>query len=233
MKAQHFIFWNIYFKRRITLLEIKNDLLKNLRNSIINLEMDEAINITKKAIESDVSPYELIDEMRKASAAVGEKFESNEYFISELVISGSIMKSISDLLKPHMLERDANYKAKAVIGSAPGDLHDIGKNIAVVSLMGSGFDVVDLGIDVSPEKFVDAVKNENAKIVGISALTSSTMLGIKRVIEAFIASGIRDKVKVIVGGAPLTDEFAKTAGADARAKDVIHGVKICNEWTSS
>lgn len=211
-------------------MEGKNNLLGVIRNSIINLEMDNAINATKKALESGIPPYELIEEMRNASAAVGEKFESNEYFISELVISGSIMKSISEILKPHMAEKEAKYKAKAVIGSAPGDLHDIGKNIAVVSLIGSGFDVIDLGIDVSPNKFVDAVKNENAQIVGISALTSSTMLGIKHVVEALKSSGIRNKVKVIVGGAPLTDEFAKSAGADARARDIVHGVKICEQW---
>ncbi|MCW3974829.1 MAG: cobalamin-dependent protein, partial [Candidatus Bathyarchaeota archaeon] len=214
-------------------MEEKNNLLEVIRNSIINLEMDNAINAAKKALESGISPYKLIEEMRNASAAVGEKFESNEYFISELVISGSIMKSISDIIKPYMVGKDAKYKAKAVIGSAPGDLHDIGKNIAVVSLIGSGFDVTDLGIDVSAEKFVDAVKNENAQIVGISALTSSTMLGIKQVVEALESSGIRNRVKVIVGGAPLTDEFAKSAGADARAKDVVHGVKICEQWILS
>jgi 5-methyltetrahydrofolate--homocysteine methyltransferase len=211
-------------------MESRDNLLGDIRNSIINLEMENAINATKKALETGVSPYELIEEMRSASAAVGEKFESNEYFISELVISGSIMKSISEILKPYMEGKEAKYRAKAVIGSAPGDLHDIGKNIAVVSLIGSGFDVIDLGIDVSPNKFVDAVKNENPQIVGISALTSSTMLGIKHVVEALKSSGIRNKVKVIVGGAPLTDEFAKSAGADARAKDVVHGVKICEQW---
>jgi methylmalonyl-CoA mutase cobalamin-binding domain/chain len=211
-------------------MESRNNLLDVIRNSIINLEMENAINATKKALESGISPYELIEEMRNASAAVGKKFESNEYFISELVISGSIMKSISEILKTHMAGKEAKYKAKAVIGSAPGDLHDIGKNIAVVSLIGSGFDVIDLGIDVSPNKFVDAVKNQNPQIVGISALTSSTMLGIKHVVEALKSSGIRNKVKVIVGGAPLTDEFAKSAGADARAKDIVHGVKICEQW---
>jgi methylmalonyl-CoA mutase cobalamin-binding domain/chain len=214
-------------------MDEKNNLLGIIRTSIINLEMDNAINAAKKALELGVSPHKLIEEMRNASAAVGEKFESNEYFISELVISGSIMKSISDIIKPHMVGKETEYKAKAVIGSAPGDLHDIGKNIAVVSLMGSGFDVVDLGIDVSPEKFVDAVNNENPQIVGISALTSSTMLGIKQVVEALESSGIRNRVKVIVGGAPLTDEFAKSAGADARAKDVVHGVKICEQWILS
>jgi len=211
----------------------KEILLGTLRDSIINLDLQKAVDITKKALESGLLPYELIEEMRKASAVVGEKFESNEYFISELVIAGSIMKSISDILKPHMTSDEIKYKGKMAIGSAPGDLHDIGKNVVVVSLIGSGFEVVDLGIDVSPEKFVDAVKNERPQIVGISALTSATMLGIKHVVEALKSAGVRDKVKVIVGGAPLTDEFAETVGVDARAKDVVDGVKICEEWVSN
>ncbi len=207
--------------------------LGTLRDSIINLELQKAINVAKNALESGIQPYELIEEMRNASSVVGEKFETNEYFISELVIAGSIMKSISDILKPYMAIEKTKYKGKMAIGSAPGDLHDIGKNIVVVCLIGSGFEVVDLGIDVHPEKFVEAVKNENPQILGISALTSATMLGIKDVVESLKSAGIRDKVKVIVGGAPLTDEFAKSAGVDARAKDVVDGVKICEKWVSN
>jgi len=210
----------------------KESLLNTLRDSIINLDLQKALDTTKKGIESGILPYKLIEEMRKASAAVGEKFESNEYFISELVIAGSIMKSMSDILKPHMASDKAEYIGKIAIGSAPGDLHDIGKNVVVVSLIGSGFEVVDLGIDVSPEKFVDVIKNKNPQIVGISALTSATMLGIKQVIEALKSAGVRNRIKVIVGGAPLTDEFAKSVGVDARAKDVVDGVKICEEWVS-
>ena len=210
----------------------KESLLNTLKDSIINLDLQEAVDTTKKGIESGIPPYMLIEEMRKASTAVGEKFESNEYFISELVIAGSIMKSMSDILKPYMASDKAKYIGKIAIGSAPGDLHDIGKNVVVVSLIGSGFEVVDLGIDVSPEKFVDVIKNKNPQIVGISALTSATMLGIKQVIEALKSAGVRNKIKVIVGGAPLTDEFAKSVGVDARAKDVVDGVKICEKWVS-
>lgn len=211
----------------------KDALLEDFKDAIINLEMDKALDATKKALESSIEPYKLIDEMSEASAAVGKKFEANEYFISELVISGTIMKSIAEILKPKMTAGEIKYKGKVIMGSAPGDMHDIGKNIVIVSLIGAGFDVVDLGIDVSPDKFVEHIENEKPEIVGISALTSATMLGIKDVVQALEVASIRNKVKVIVGGAPLTDEFANVAGADARAKDVVHGVRICEKWVSA
>ena len=211
----------------------KNVLQEDFKNAIINLDMEKAMNATNNALDSGITPYDLIDEMGKASAIVGEKFEANEYFISELVISGTIMKSISEILKPRMTSDKMKFKGKVIVGSAPGDMHDIGKNIVIVSLIGAGYDVVDLGIDVPPEKFVESVENEKPQIIGISALTSATMLGIKDVIEALISASIRDKVRVIVGGAPLTDEFAESVGADARAKDVVHGIRVCEDWVSS
>ena len=142
------------------------------------------------------------------------------------------MKSASDLLKPHMSGDKTKFRGKVIIGSAPVDMHDIGKNLVVVSLMGAGFEVVDLGIDVPADKFVQAVKDETPNIMGISALTSTTMMRIGEVIEALKSSAIRDKIKVVLGGAPLTDEFAKKVGADACAKDVINGIKICEGWIS-
>ncbi len=168
--------------------------------------------------------------MRKASEGVGEKWESRDYFISELIIAGIVMKEVTDILKPYMVTEELEYKGTVIIGSAPGDLHDIGKNLAAMCLMGAGFRIVDLGIDVSPERFVEAVKKEKCQIVGISALTSATMLTIGDVVKAIVEAGLRTKVKVIVGGAPLTQAFAKASGADACANDAIHGVRICEEW---
>jgi methylmalonyl-CoA mutase cobalamin-binding domain/chain len=210
----------------------KKDILEKFKNAIVDLDLDKALDTTKEALNNGVTPYEIMDAMRAASTIVGQKFESCEYFISELIIAGTIMKSASDLLKPHISGDETRYRGKVVIGSAPGDMHDIGKNLVVVSLMGAGFEVVDLGIDVPADKFVQAVKDETPNIMGISALTSTTMMRIGEVIEALKSSSIRDKIKVILGGAPLTDEFAKEVGADACAKDVINGIKICEGWIS-
>ncbi|WP_455279706.1 cobalamin B12-binding domain-containing protein [[Eubacterium] cellulosolvens] len=210
----------------------QKDILEKFKNAIVDLDLDKALDSTKEALNNGVTPYEIMDAMRGASNIVGQKFESCEYFISELIIAGTIMKSASDLLKPHISGDENRYRGKVVIGSAPGDMHDIGKNLVVVSLMGAGFEVVDLGIDVPADKFVQAVKDETPNIIGISALTSTTMMRIGEVIEALKSSSIRDKIKVILGGAPLTDEFAKEVGADACAKDVINGIKICEGWIS-
>jgi 5-methyltetrahydrofolate--homocysteine methyltransferase len=210
----------------------QKDILEKFKNAIVDLDLDKALDSTKEALNNGVTPYEIMDAMRGASNIVGQKFESCEYFISELIIAGTIMKSASDLLKPHISGDENRYRGKVVIGSAPGDMHDIGKNLVVVSLMGAGFEVVDLGIDVPADKFVQAVKDETPNIMGISALTSTTMMRIGEVIEALKSSSIRDKIKVILGGAPLTDEFAKEVGADACAKDVINGIKICEGWIS-
>lgn len=210
----------------------QKEILERFKQSIVDLDYEKALDATKEALKAGFTPYDVMDAMREASNVVGEKFESCEYFISELVIAGTIMKSASDLLKPHMAGSQVKYRGKVVIGSAPGDLHDIGKNLVVVSLMGAGFEVLDLGIDVPAERFVKAAKEESPDIIGISALTSTTMMRIGEVIEALRASSIRDRVKVILGGAPLTEEFSKSVGADAYAKDVIDGIRICERWVS-
>ena len=208
----------------------REEVLERFRNSIASLDRDEAVKAAKEALELGVSAHNLIEEMRKASEGVGEKWEAREYFISELIIAGIIMKAVTDILKPHMVAEEVEYRGTVIIGSTPGDLHDIGKNLAAMCLMGAGFRVVDLGIDVSPERFVEAVKKEKGQIVGISALTSATMLTIGDVVKAIVEAGLRTKVKVVVGGAPLTQAFAKASGADACANDAIHGVRICEEW---
>jgi 5-methyltetrahydrofolate--homocysteine methyltransferase len=209
------------------------NILGKFTQAIVDLNLEQALNATREALEAGVSPYDVMEAMRGASNTVGQKFESCEYFISELVIAGTIMKAASDLLKPHLSSGQIKYKGKVVIGSAPGDLHDIGKNLVAVSLLGAGFEVVDLGIDVPADKFVKAAGDERPNIIGISALTSTTMMRIEDVIEALKSAALRENVRVILGGAPLTKEFAEKVGADACAKDVIDGIKICEGWVSA
>ena len=211
----------------------QKEILERFTQSIVDLDLEQALDTTKEALKLGVSPYEIMDAMRGASNVVGQKFESCEYFISELVIAGTIMKAASDIIKPHLSTGQIKYRGKVVIGSAPGDLHDIGKNLVALSLMGAGFEVIDLGIDVPADKYVKAAQSESPDILGISALTSTTMMRIGEVMEALKSAALRDKIKVILGGAPLTEEFAKSVGADACARDVINGIKICDNWVST
>jgi len=209
------------------------DILGKFNTSIVDLNLDGAVEATKEGLKLEVSPYNLMEEMRKASTVVGRKWESGEYFLAELITAGAIMQEITKMIEPQLTSKEAKYRGKVVIGSAPGDLHDIGKNLAGICLIGAGFQVVDLGVDVPPEKFVEAVKKENPNIVGISALISSTMLGVGGVVEALKAAGLRESVKIIIGGAPVTDEYAKSVEADGSANDAIRGVKICERWVAS
>ena len=140
------------------------------------------------------------------------------------------MKEGMTILEPYLKAGDMKAAGKVVIGTVRGDLHDIGKNIVVMLLRAANFEVIDLGVDVSPEQFVEAVKKYNPDIVAMSALLTTTMIEMENVIESLKKSGLRDKVKVIIGGAPVTPEFARKIGADAAAKDAVEGVRICSEW---
>jgi len=206
------------------------EIIERIKSSIVDLDRDGAVEAAREAIERGVPAHRLIGEVRAASQVVGERWEEREYFISELIIAGAIMREITEILGPHMAPGEVSYKGTVVIGSAPGDLHDIGKNLTALCLMGAGFRVVDLGVDVHPDRFVESVEEEKAKIVGVSALTSTTMLTMGEVVRALTAAGLRGRVKVIFGGAPMTQEYAAASGADASAVDAITGVRICEEW---
>jgi methylmalonyl-CoA mutase cobalamin-binding domain/chain len=208
------------------------EVLEKFRASIINIDLDGAVKATEDALELGISPQKLMGEINKASSLVGEKWESGEYFVAELISAGAVMKAITEILKPHLISGEIQYKGKVLIGSAPGDLHDIGKNLAALCLNSAGFNVIDLGIDVSPEQFVEAVIKENPDIVGISGLISTTMQSVGKVIEALKAAGLRERVKIIIGGAPVTEDYVNSIGADAFANDAVYGVKVCEGWIS-
>ncbi|NHV06650.1 MAG: cobalamin-binding protein [Thaumarchaeota archaeon] len=209
----------------------KENLLDAIRDSIVNLDFDKSREYTLKALESGVKPQEIISKsIAEGMDIVGKKFEASEYFLSELIVAGEIGKEITKILEPHLKGTEVKKLGKVVIGTVRGDLHDIGKNIVAIMLEAAGFEVVDLGADVPPEKFVEAVKKENPDIVAMSALLTVTMVEMKNVIEALKEAGLRSKVKVIVGGAPVTEEFAKSIGADGYGADAVQGVRICKAW---
>lgn len=188
-------------------------------------------DLVKEALMRGIRPYEVFTRgMVKGITIVGEKYESGEYFLTELVGAGEIMKEGMEEISPLLTSKDVKPVGKVVVGTVAGDLHDIGKNIVKMLLSSVGFAVYDLGVDVSAEKFVDEVKRTEPDIVAMSALLTTTMNSMKVTIEEVRKAGLRDKVKIIVGGAPITEEFSREIGADAAAMDAGHGVRICKAW---
>jgi len=183
------------------------------------------VEMINQAIEAGVAPASILnDGMIAAMAQVGKLFEEGEYFVPEMLIAARAMQRGLDVLKPFLSEDDVQSPGKVVIGTVKGDLHDIGKNLVAMMLEGAAFEVIDLGTDVSPERFIEAVKTNNAQIIAMSALLTTTMPNMKTTIEALKEVGIRDQVKVLIGGAPITQSYADQIGADGFAEDASRAV---------
>ena len=211
----------------------EEEILGKIRDAIVNLDIDGVQNACKEAIEAGIPAYKAVgDGMSKGMVIVGEKYENNEYFLAELIMAGEVMKEGMIVLEPHLKSGDLKKIGKVAIGTVRGDLHDIGKNVVVTLLGAAGFDVVDLGVDVPSEKFVETVKEGNPDILGMSALLTTTMIEMESVIKALKEAGVRDKVKIIIGGAPITKEYAEKIGADAAARDAVQGVNVCKSWVA-
>jgi 5-methyltetrahydrofolate--homocysteine methyltransferase len=207
------------------------DILVMLRDSIINLDIEGVKKASKEAIAAGIPAYKaVIEGMAKGMAIVGQKYEDGEYFLAELIMAGETMREGMIILEPHLKAGDIKSAGKVVIGTVKGDLHDIGKNVVITLLKAGNFDIVDLGIDIEAEQFVEAVKTHNPDIVAMSALLTTTMVEMESVIKSLEKAGLREKVKVIIGGAPITPEYAEKIGADAAAKDAVGGVRICSTW---
>jgi len=205
------------------------NLLEGIKESIIKGDVKKAKESVEAAIKENISVNKILNEgLIAGMMVVGEKFKNNEYYVPEVLIAARAMNQSMTLLEPLIVQSGIKPIAKVAIGTVKGDLHDIGKNLVVMMWKGAGFDVEDLGIDVPPEKFVEAVKR-GAKIVGLSALLTTTMVVMKDVIEALKSSGVRENVKVIIGGAPVTQSFADEIGADGYAPDAASAVDKVKE----
>jgi len=212
----------------------EEEILSKLRDAIVNLDIEGVQKACRGAIDAGIPAYKAVtDGMAKGMEIVGEKYENGEYFLAELIMAGETMKEGMKVLEPYLKGGEVKKIGKVVIGTVRGDLHDIGKNIVVTLLNAAGFGVIDLGVDVPPEKFVEAVKQNNPDIVGMSALLTTTMIEMENVIKALKEAGLRDKVKIIIGGAPITQEYAEKIGADAAARDAVEGVNICKLWVKN
>jgi len=211
----------------------EDDLLEKIKEAIVNLDIDNIQKLCKEAVDAGIPAYKVVtDGMAKGMDIVGQKYEANEYFLAELIMAGETMKEGMKVLEPYLKAGKMKRLGKIVIGTVRGDLHDIGKNIAATLLRSAGFDVIDLGVDVSPEQFVEAVRRNSPDVVAMSALLTTTMTEMENTIKALKEAGLRDKVKIIIGGAPITPEYAEKIGADAAAKDAVDGVNICKSWVS-
>ncbi|RLE54880.1 MAG: cobalamin-binding protein [Thermoprotei archaeon] len=204
------------------------DLINKLKVAIIEGDEEEALKVTKELLERGIDPKLIIERaLEPAMKIVGEKFEREEYFIPEVMLAAEVFKKVMEFLKPHLgQEVGEKSKGRVVIGTVRGDIHELGKNLVATMLSVAGFEVIDLGVDVSPEKFIEAVEKYRPDVLGLSALMTTTMIEQKVVIEELKRRGLRDKVKVIVGGAPVTEEWAREIGADGYAANAYEAVRL-------
>jgi 5-methyltetrahydrofolate--homocysteine methyltransferase len=206
--------------------------IEALYQAILSGDAKAATQLTREALDKNVDPEDLVaNSMIPAMDEVGRRFEANEYFVPELMIAARAMKGSLDLVRPMLAKKGAKPLGRVVIGTVKGDLHDIGKNLVGSMLEGGGFEVIDLGPNVTPEQFVQAVKEKNATIVGLSALLTTTMPSMRTTIDALKEAGVRNQVKVMIGGAPITQEFANEIGADGYGENARSAVVLARKFT--
>ncbi len=206
---------------------------QHITNALAELDEDVFIKGIEEAVEKQPGPeeaQEIVNACAKGMEKVGDYFEEGEYFVGDLIYAADILKCGMDILKPCIGAEGSAKIGKLVVGSAPGDLHDIGKNIFISMMEAAGFDVYDLGVDVAPEKFVEKVKEVKADIVGISGLLTLSLETMGDVVNALNEAGLRDDVKVMIGGNPVSEAVQKKVGADAHSTNAATGVKQCKEW---
>ncbi|MAT41158.1 MAG: cobalamin-binding protein [Anaerolineaceae bacterium] len=199
--------------------------LEKIYEGILDGNTKQVLENVEAALAANIQPAVILNEgMIAAMGEVGQLFEDGEYFVPEMLIAARAMQKGLEVLKPYLSEDDVQSPGKVVIGTVKGDLHDIGKNLVAMMLEGAAFEVVDLGTDVSPEKYVEAIKESGAQIIAMSALLTTTMPNMKNTIDALVEAGIRDQVKVMIGGAPITQAYADQIGADGFAEDASRAV---------
>jgi methanogenic corrinoid protein MtbC1 len=204
---------------------------KDLVKTLADLKEQEVIKIVEDRLKANEDPLKILEDARKGMEIVGQRFASSEYFIPDLVYSGEILKSVTELVKPKLTKAAESKKlGKIVFGTVAGDIHDIGKDIVVFMLDVNGFEVHDLGVDVPAQKFVEKIKETGASIVGLSGFLTLAFDSMKQTVGAIEAAGLRDKLKVMIGGGQITEEVKEYTGADAYGKDAVAGVTLAKKW---
>jgi methanogenic corrinoid protein MtbC1 len=206
----------------------------DLLNTLADLEEEKALEIVRERLNAGENPMSILDDARHAMEVVGKRFASGEYFIPDLVYSGEILKSINEIVKPELTrEGEVKRLGKVVFGTVKGDIHDIGKDIVVFMLDVNGFEVYDLGVDVPAEEFVKKIKESGATIVGLSGFLTLAFDSMKNTIAAIKDAGLRDKLKIMIGGGQITEEVMHYTNADAYGKDAVAGVSLAKKWTEA
>jgi corrinoid protein of di/trimethylamine methyltransferase len=204
--------------------------LQALYDAVLTGDAKSARAITEAALAEKIQPLTLVQEyMMPAMAEVGRRFEANEYFVPELLLSARAMKSSLELVRPLLVASGAVSAGRVAIGTVKGDMHDIGKNLVAAMLEGGGYEVIDLGVNVPPEKFIEAVKEKGANIVAMSALLTTTMPSMKTTVDALARAGVRNQVKILIGGAPVTQKYADEIGADGFSESAAGAVAAARQ----
>lgn len=196
---------------------------------LANLEMDELMEVVQKELDTGTNPMEILTEGEVGMVKVGEMFSAGDYFVSDLMMAGEMFKEMSEILEPHLAGKTGEILGKVVLGTVEGDIHDIGKDLVYIMLKSGGFEVIDVGVDAKPEVFVNALKESGAPILALSCLLTTAYDSISNTVKAVEAAGLRDKVKIIIGGGPTDESVVRYTGADAVGDDAQSAVRLCKE----
>ena len=196
--------------------------LTQLKEALVGGDADKSRRITEQALKEGFQPTQLVSEfMMPAMSDVGKRFKCHQFFVPELLLSARALKAALDLVRPLLVGSGAKPVARVVIGTVEGDLHDIGKNLVVAILEGAGFEVIDLGVNVTPQRFIGAIHEKSPQIIAMSALLTTTICKMKLTIDELKKAGLREKVKVLIGGGPITEEYANEIGADGYSENAV------------
>ncbi len=204
---------------------------KELVNAMADMREEEALTLVEQMLADGTDPMTILADARTAMDIVGKRFEEGEYFLPELMMAGEMLNQISALVKPELEKGpEVEYKGRIVIGSVAGDIHDIGKNIVAFMLDVNGFEVMDLGVDVSPQKFVETIESFQPQVVGLSGFLTLAFDSMKDTVTAIEAAGLRDQVKIMIGGGQVDDKISQYAGADGYGDDAMEAVSLAAKW---
>jgi len=204
---------------------------QKLIEAMVNMREEEAVEIARQTLEDGRDPLKVMEQCREAMGVVGKRFEEGQYFLPELILAGEMLNSVSTMVQERLgKESHANRSGKVVVGTVKGDIHDIGKDIVVFMLDAGGFDVLDLGIDVPPERFVTAIEEFKPQVVGLSGFLTLAFDAMKDTVEAIKEAGLRDQVKVMIGGGQMDEYVREHCGADAYGADAVAAVSLSRNW---
>lgn len=204
---------------------------KELVNAIADMEEEQALDLAKELLARKTDPMLILDDCRSAMEIVGQRYEAGTYFLPELLLAGEMLAEIGEIVKPELSKsQEVKRQGKVLIGTVKGDIHDIGKNIVTFMLDANGFEVKDLGVDVPAEKFVEAIKEFQPQVVGLSGFLTLAFDSMKNTVDAIQAAGLRDGLKIMVGGGPVSEEVRNFTGADGYGRDAMAGVTLAKQW---